>query len=130
MIILDASAAVELLLATAKGDRVSDRVGRVGESLHAPHLIDLEVTHVLRRWVRQSRIAASRAQYALRDLKGIAIRRYSHDPFLDRIWELRDNASAYDAVYLSLAEELGAPLITCDVRLGRIPGHRAKVEVV
>ena len=126
MIILDASAVLELLLATDKGDRVAPPE----ETLHAPHLIDLEVAQVLRRWVARGQLDEGRAVQALDDLRDLDLNRYPHDVLLGRIWELRHNASAYDAAYLALAEALGAPLLTSDARLGEVPDTRARIEVL
>ena len=67
---------------------------------------------------------------ALDDLVDLSIVRYSHGPLLHRMWALRDNGSAYDAAYVALAEELGAPLLTLDARLARAGGHRAKIELI
>ncbi len=128
MIVLDASAAVEFILGTPSGERVGVRIARPGETLHAPHLIDIEVTSVLRRWVRHGQLAAERAAEALVDLQDLAMVRYPHGVLLESVWELRPNASAYDTAYLSLAEGLEAPLVTCDRRIARIPAHRAVVE--
>ena len=130
MIVVDASALLEVLLATEAGQRVADRLFAPGETLHAPHLIDLEVAQVLRRYVRSGEVGAARGAEALDDLGDIPIARYPHDIFLPRIWELRHAVTAYDAAYLALAEALEAPLATRDQALGRAPGHHARVEVV
>jgi predicted nucleic acid-binding protein len=130
VIVLDASAALELLLRTNKGEVVGSRISPASETLHAPHLIDLEVAQVLRRYVSRGQIHEARASAALDDLRDLDLFRYPHEVLLDRIWELRENASAYDAAYLALAEALGAPLLTTDLRLGAVPGTAARVEVV
>lgn len=130
MIVLDASAALELLLVTDKGRRVAERIAPPDETLHAPHLIDLEVAQVLRRYVGRREIGEARAGQAVEDFRDLDLNRYPHDVFLGRIWELRHNVSAYDAVYLALAEALGAPLLTSDARLGDVPDTRARIEVV
>ena len=130
MIVLDASAAVELLLRTPTGARVAGRIGARAESLHAPHLIDVEVLHVLRRLSSLGHLPALDAEQAISDLGGLGLSRYPHDPFLARIWELRSSVSAYDATYLALAEALAAPLLTADRRLARARGHRAVVELI
>jgi predicted nucleic acid-binding protein len=98
--------------------------------LHAPHLIDLEVTQVLRRWVARRQLDELRAVQALDDLRDLDLNRYPHDVLLDRIWELRNNSSAYDAAYVALAEALGAPLLTTDARLAEVPDTRAQIEVL
>jgi len=100
------------------------------ESLHAPHLIDVEVAQVLRRYVRDKTITAQRGQEALEDLRDLPLSRYPHDFLIPRIWELRATLTAYDAVYVALAELLGAPLLTCDGKIASAPGHHAKVVVV
>jgi predicted nucleic acid-binding protein len=129
VIVLDASAVVELLLNTPRGARVRERVADPAESLHAPHLLTVEVAQVLRRYVAARAVAPELAAAALDDLAELDIARYSHEPFLARVWELRENLTAYDAVYLVLAEVLRAPLLTFDRRLADAPGHRARVEV-
>jgi predicted nucleic acid-binding protein len=130
VIVLDASAALELLLVTDKGRSIAERIAPRDESLHAPHLIDLEVAQVLRRYVARRQIAEQRAREALDDFRDLDLSRYPHDVLLDRIWELRDNVSAYDAAYLSLAEILDAPLLTTDARLARVADTRAVIEVL
>ena len=130
MIVLDASAAIELLVRTASGHRVEARVFSPGESLHAPHLIDVEVAQVLRRYVAAGAIVALRGEDALQDLRDLPLIRYPHDLMLERIWQLRDNLTAYDAAYVALAEALDARLLTCDRKLASIARLRARVEVV
>jgi predicted nucleic acid-binding protein len=130
LIVLDASAVLELLLATDKGRVVAERIAPLQETLHAPHLIDLEVAQVLRRYVSRGQIDPQRAREALDDLRDLDLNRYPHDVLLDRIWELRHNASAYDAAYLALAEVLEAPLLTSDARLGDVPDTRAVLEIL
>jgi predicted nucleic acid-binding protein len=129
VIVLDASVVLEVLLHTPVGRRVASRILDERRSLHAPHVLDLEVTQVLRRYERAGDLSLSRARAALDDLAGFALRRYPHDLLLRRIWELRANLTAYDAAYVALAEHLGAVLLTRDGRLAAAPGHRASVEV-
>lgn len=128
MIVLDASAALDWLLQSPTGRRIEDRIFSRSESLHAPHLLDLEVTQVLRRLVFQKTISSRRAVEALRDLLDLRITRYPHAILLPHIWRYRNNLSAYDAAYVVLAEKLGATLITCDARLATAPGHAATIE--
>lgn len=130
MIVLDASAALELLLNTPLAPRVADRVLAPRESLHAPHLIDLEIAQVLRRWERTGALTPLRGEEALADLADLPLARYPHQLLLARVWSLRANATAYDAAYLALAEALGATLVTRDAALASVPGHGAKVEVI
>ena len=99
------------------------------ESLHAPHLLDLEVAQVLRRLVREAVVTARRADEALQDLLDLRVARYPHFVFLPQIWRLRHNFSAYDAVYFVLAEKLGATLITRDARLASASSHSVSVEL-
>ena len=129
MIVLDASAVVEWLLQTSAGVQIERRIYSRGESLHSPHLLDLEVANVLRRFVSGGWISAKRGAEALHDLVALRITRYPHDVLLTRVWQLRQNLSAYDACYVSLAEDLGAPLLTRDARLSTAPGHQARIEV-
>ena len=130
MIVLDASAALELLLNTPRSATIASRVFAVGESLHAPHLIDLEIAQVLRRLVRKSEIEPDRALEVFEDLADLGIMRYPHELLLTAIWSLRDNATAYDAAYLALAAELDAALLTCDTALKTIPGFSRRVTVI
>ncbi len=130
VIVLDASVVVELLLTTDRGRTVADRIAPMEETLHAPHLIDLEVTQALRRYAATGRLSESRAQQALEDLVDLDMARYPHAMFLDRVWTLRHNATAYDAAYIALAEALEAPLLTSDTALASVPDTRARVELV
>jgi predicted nucleic acid-binding protein len=129
MIVLDASAAVDWLLQTPAGRLVENRIYSRNDTLHAPHLLDLEVAHVLRRLVAQGVVTGFRAQQAIEDLLDLRITRYPHDVLLSRIWQLRHNFSAYDAAYITLAEELGAVLVTRDGRLASNSGHSASIEL-
>lgn len=130
MIVLDASAAVELVLQTPRAERIAARALHPTERLHAPHLIDVEVAQVLRRLVHAKEIAAARADLALADFEALVIERHAHRPFLRRVWGLRTSLSAYDAAYVALAEALTASLLTCDEKVARAHGHKAKIEVV
>lgn len=129
MIVLDASAILEVLLQTAAGASVTERILAPGSTLHVPHLMDVEVAQVLRRFVARGEIDPERARQALEDLGDLPLQRYAHDVLLPRVWELRQNLTAYDAVYVALAEALEATLLTRDGRIFRAPGHSAQVEV-
>ncbi len=130
MIVVDASAILELLLAATAAPDIENRLLGTMESLHAPHLLDLEVAQVLRRYVSAGELTPQRGRQALDDLGALPIIRYPHNLFLSRIWALRHNVTAYDAAYLALAESLPAPLVTCDAQLASAPGHRATIELV
>ena len=130
MIVLDASAAVELVLRTPRAERIAARALHPAERLHAPHLIDVEVAQAMRRLVQAKEITVARADVALSDFEGLVIERHAHRPLFRRVWGLRTSLSAYDAVYVALAEALAAPMLTCDEKLARAHGHKAKIEVV
>ena len=130
MIVVDASAALEVLINAPAAQAIAARFFAPRETLHAPHLLDLEVAQVLRRWERSGALASARAEEALEDLAALPISRYPHAVLLPRIWSLRANATAYDAAYLALAEALDATLVTLDRALASVPGHAARVEVV
>ena len=130
MIVLDASAVVAILVGSGPGaERIWEKVEAPGESLHVPHVMELEVLHALRRQALLGTLSRQRSSEALADLGNISFARYPHTPLIGRIWELKENLTAYDAVYVALAEALDAPLITMDARLARAPGIRAEVEV-
>jgi predicted nucleic acid-binding protein len=129
VIVLDASAAIDWLLQTAAGQRIERRIYSHNESLHAPHLLDLEVGQVLRRLVREDSVSARRADQAIEDLLDLRIARYPHFVLLPRIWQLRHNLSAYDAAYVALAENLCARLLTRDARLASASGLTVPIEL-
>jgi predicted nucleic acid-binding protein len=129
LIVVDASALLEVLLRTGAAEE-AERWLFGGATLHAPHLLDLEIAQVLRRYVRTGELRPARAADALDDLAAFRIERYPHHLFIPRIWSLRENATAYDACYLALAEALEARLVTSDRRLSTVPGHTAVVEVL
>jgi len=130
LIVVDASVLVDLLRRFEDRGAIENRLLRGDENLHAPHLVDLEITHALRRFVLIGDMPPARAEEALEDLADIRIDRYPHSVLLPRIWELRDSLTAYDAAYVALAEALEAPLVTRDARLARTRGHRARIELV
>lgn len=129
MIVIDASALLELLLKTSRAQGVGARVFAADERLHAPHLLDVEIAQALRRLVRLAGLTSERAEQALDDLEHMFIERHAHRDLVPRIWQLRRSLTAYDAAYVVLAEALDAPLLTCDAKLGRSHGHRARIEV-
>jgi len=128
--VLDASAAVELVLQTPRAERIAARALHPAERLHAPHVIDVEVVQVMRRLVQAKEITVGRADVALSDFEGLTIERHAHRPLIRRVWGLRASLSAFDATYVALAEALAAPMLTCDEKLARAHGHKAKIEVV
>ena len=129
MIVVDASALLEVLLNTFAGSLVARRLFTKNETLHTPHLLDLEIAQVLRRYALAGELNPTRGLQALEDLADFPLTRYPHDLLLPRIWELRHNITAYDAAYIALAEALAAPLLTRDAAcLGA--GHHAQVELI
>jgi len=130
VIVLDASALLEVLLGTPAAGQVSRRIFARRETLHAPHLLDLEVAQVLRRYCAHGELSEGRAREAVLDLLDFPLTRYPHDLFLGRIWELRANLTAYDAAYVALAEALRAPLVTRDSRIAKSTGHRARIDAL
>jgi len=130
MIVVDASVMIEALLHTAASASLYDRLLETGQTLHAPHLLDVEVTHVLRMYAARGELDEFRGLTALNDLADFRLHRYPHDRLLPRIWALRSNFSAYDAAYVALAEALDAPLLTRDERLARAAESHIRVERV
>jgi predicted nucleic acid-binding protein len=130
VIVVDASAVVEVLLHTPAAAAVEQWLFDPAHTLHAPHLLDIEVAQVIRRYAATGQIDAEYGHKALNSLTDFSIQRYPHGALLPRVWALRDNLTAYDAVYVALAEALGAKLITRDRRLAAAPGHTAMVELV
>jgi predicted nucleic acid-binding protein len=130
VIVLDASVVLELLLGTATGREVAERIADPDVGLHAPHLVDVEVAQALRRYVMGGEVDEDLAADALADLRSLDMERHPHEPLLTRVWALRENLTAYDAVYVALAEALETTLLTCDRRIGRAPGMRGRVEVL
>lgn len=118
MVVADASALVDLLLTRAGAARVAELL-EPEPFVHAPHLVDTEILHALRRWVRSGSLTAERGREAVADLAALPLVRHPHPPLSDRVWALRDRLSAYDATYVALGEGLGAVLVTSDTALAR-----------
>jgi predicted nucleic acid-binding protein len=130
VIVVDASALLEFLLQTELGGRVEARLFRDDDDLHAPHLVDVEILQGLRRLVRTGELASARADEAIADLADLDLHRHPHLDLLGRAWKLRNNITGYDAMYVTLAEAIEAPIVTCDGPLANAPGHRARIELI
>ena len=128
MVVLDASAAVEVLLRGVVGHAIRERLAE--EELHAPFLVELEVVEALRRNVRAGALSLDRSLEALDDFADLSLVRYPLGALRDRVWELRENLTAYDACYVALAEALDCPLLTADARLADAPGNNCIVELI
>ncbi len=128
--VVDASVLVAFYAADdPRRTAVSMRLG-AGHALFAPAHIDTEVVSALRGMARGNRVLARTVPDALRHLGGLAIRRMPLAPLLERMWELRENVTAYDAAYVALAEQLEGPLITCDSKLSTASGARCSVDLI
>lgn len=121
MLVVDTSAVLAALAERMPDEALVQRLAEDGD-LHAPHLIDIEILQALRGLVRGGKLGADRAEDVRADVAALAITRYGHEPLADRIWALRENLTAYDAVFIALSEALEAPLVTCDARLAAAPG--------
>ena len=130
MIVADASVIIEVLLRTDAAPPIEARLFDSGDSIHVPHLLDVEVAQVIRRYVLRGDLSPHRGERTLELLPRFPLARYSHEPLLRRIWALRANLTAHDAAYVALAEGLRAPLVTRDERLAAASGHRAIVELL
>lgn len=128
--VLDASVLVELLLNTPIGARVAARIANPDDAPNIPHLADLEVAQALRRYVRDGTLDAATAAAALDELRALDLQRHAHEPLLERIWELRQNLSAYDAVYVALAEVLDCAVLTSYAPFSRAPGMTERVVLI
>jgi len=129
VIVVDASVLAPALADDdTDGDRARERLR--GEQLAAPELIDLEVLSTLRRAARAGRLNERRSAQALTDLTALPLRRVPHLPLLPRVWDLRDNLSAYDASYVALAEALNTVLVTADARIERASGIDCEILVL
>ena len=129
MIVVDASAVLDALLRTPAAKAIEKWLFDPEQTLHAPHLLDVEVAQVIRRYAAKGELDHDRGRAALADLADLPLYRYPHDFLLPRVWDLRNNLTAYDAVYVALAEALDAPLLTRDRRLATAAGHHARIEL-
>ncbi|MDE0058408.1 MAG: type II toxin-antitoxin system VapC family toxin [Defluviicoccus sp.] len=130
MTVLDASGAIKLPRHTDPGAWLAAVLEDETEIIHAPHLMDLEIAQILRRYVARGTLDEEAAANALRRWRDFDVERHPHEPLLDRVWQLRANVSAYDAVYVPLAETLSDALVTGDRRLARVPGLGVAIEAV
>ncbi|GAA3975601.1 type II toxin-antitoxin system VapC family toxin [Thermobifida alba] len=129
MIVVDASVLVHALTNKEElGKKAKERMA--GQRLYAPDVVSLEVTHTLRNLVLGKKIVLGDAELARQTFGALLLERVPHWPYMGRIWELRDNYSVYDAAYISLAESLGATLVTSDARLSRGRGARCEIDLV
>jgi predicted nucleic acid-binding protein len=127
VIVVDASIVVEVLLRSDIGVALESLLVERGDPLHAPHMLDVEVAHALRRCALHGEIDERQGRDSVGDLAAMAIKRHGHQALLERMWQLRHNLTAYDAAYLALAERLDAPLLTRDAALASVAGHHARV---
>ncbi len=130
MIVIDASAVVEWLLGLPLAEAVEARITDPDITLHAPHLLTIEVAQAVRRYEARGELAGERGASALEDLADLGVLTYPHEPLLPAVWRLRGNLTAYDAAYVALAQALDAPLVTLDARIARAPGHDAVVDLL
>jgi predicted nucleic acid-binding protein len=130
--VVDASVIVTSLIRGGHANWAEEQLSVAGanRSLWAPHLIDAEVGHSLRRRVAAQKLRNDHALAALSRLAGLPLRRIVHTGLLDRAWQLRHNFSFYDGLYVALAEQLGTPLLTLDRRLAKAATTAVRVEVL
>jgi predicted nucleic acid-binding protein len=127
--VVDASVLVEFLCDGEHREAAEDAIGRE-PWVWAPALVDAEVGHALRALVRRGQISARKAGNAFGDLFEMRLQKVPHRHLVDRAWQLRDNVSFYDGLYVALAEAVGSPLVTRDVRLARAAGLRTEIELI
>lgn len=131
MIVLDASAAVDLLLDSPPfAERIAREILSYDGDLHAPHLLDAEVGQALRRFVLRRSLKPARAELALARMAQLPLTRYPHGPLLRRAFAMRSNLTVYDGLYVALAEALRAPLLTRDGELAAAARRRTGVLLI
>lgn len=131
MIVIDASAIVELLFKTKAGEKIADIIFKNTSNIVAPELLNIEVLQVVRKFRKSREISNERAREFFDDFVSLPIKYYPHSFLLKRIWELKENFTAYDSTYIALAELLNAPLITTDLafKRGRVNIHKADIII-
>jgi predicted nucleic acid-binding protein len=130
VIVVDASVVVEIVLRMPAAAALERRLFEPALTAYAPHLLDIEVAQAIRRSAASGYIAPERGRQALADVADFPLHRYPHGFLLQQVWDLRNNLSAYDAVYVALAKILDAPLLTRDRRLANTASRHARIEVV
>jgi predicted nucleic acid-binding protein len=130
LLVLDASIVIELLVNGRRAARIRQRLESSSESWHAPQLIDVEVVQVLRRYALRGWMDPGHGEAAIRVLRDFDLVRHEHDWMLPRVWQLRSNLTAYDAVYLALAEALPARLLTADRAFASVASKQVTVELI
>jgi predicted nucleic acid-binding protein len=128
VIVLDASAVVELVARGPLSPAIRHELAMREDALIVPHLLDVEVANALRGMGRSRNLSEQSALEALANLASLPADRFEHTLLLGRIWELRHNFTAYDATYIALAEWADATLLTCDAKM--VNGHRARVLLI
>ena len=127
MIVVDTSAVVDLLLEAPPNTSLIGRLGKVTE-MHVPHLVDVEFLSVVRRLEGRGLLTVEQAELSMRKLSQLPLHRYPHGSLSNRVWHLRHSLTAYDGQYVALAEILGLPLVTCDIKMSNTHGHHAVIE--
>jgi len=129
VLIVDASCLYEVVADTARADAVRSRLAADPDHA-APSVVDVEVVSIIRRDHLLGRLDPTSAAQAVQDLRDWPGERFTHQPLLDRVWELRGSVRAWDGFYVALAEALGATLVTSDARLAAASGPRCAMEVL